>query len=163
MTTQKKGSRQITRCMVLTAIALSAACSNASPPASAVGAKFAKKWVYATQCDSGHFLSLDLHQQNSHVTGDWSEGTDARGGGGKLEGDVRNGKLYVRYCSDDGEAGYEACPKFSGEEDHFVLEQGNLVRYQKFGAEYKRDVLLRPDVQGQQIPAEECADTESGS
>ncbi|UIX75629.1 hypothetical protein ABFO19_03130 [Xanthomonas citri pv. glycines] len=163
MTAQKKVSKQIMRCMVMAAIALSSACSNASPPTSPVGAKFAKRWAYATQCDSGHFLSLDLHQQRNHVTGEWSEGTNLRGGGGKLEGDVRNGKLYVRYCSDDGEAGYEACPKFSGDEDYFVLEQGALVRYQKFGSEYKRDVALRPDVEGQQIPAEKCADTESGS
>ncbi|WP_372191620.1 hypothetical protein ACCQ21_02890 [Xanthomonas axonopodis pv. desmodiigangetici] len=163
MTAQKKVSKQIMRCMVVTAITLSTACSNASPPTSAAGAKFAGKWAYATQCGSGHFLSLDLHQQNNHVRGERSEGTNLRGGGGKLEGDVRNGKLYVRHCSDDGEVGYEACPKFSGEEDYFVLEQEALVRYQKFGSEYKRDVSLRPDVEVQPIPAEKCADTEIGS
>ncbi|SON95881.1 Secreted protein (fragment) [Xanthomonas citri pv. fuscans] len=76
---------------------------------------------------------------------------------------MRNGKLYVRDCSDDGGAGHDACSTFSGEEDYFVLEQGALVRYQKFGSGYRRDVALRPDVEGQQIPAEECAGTESGS
>ncbi|SOO11267.1 MULTISPECIES: hypothetical protein [Xanthomonas] len=160
----KKASRENSLCcMVLIVVALSAACCSASPAASAMDANLAKKWAYATRCDSGHFLSVDLHQQKNHVAGEWSEGTNARGGGGKLEGDMRNGKLYVRYCSDDGGAGYDACPTFSGEEDYFVLEQGALVRYQKFGSEYKRDVALRPDVEGQQIPAEECAGTESGS
>ncbi|WP_115045830.1 hypothetical protein [Xanthomonas arboricola] len=163
MTAQRQLNKKIMRCMSLTVIALSAACSNASPPAGATVGNFANKWAYATACGSGHFLSVDLNQQKSHVTGDWSEGTNARGGGGKLEGDVRSGKLYVRYCSDDGEAGYEACPNFSGEEDYFVLEKGALVRYQKFGNTYKRDVALHPDIKGKQIPSETCADTESDS
>ncbi|MCC4601831.1 hypothetical protein [Xanthomonas melonis] len=164
MTAQRKFKRkEILRCMSLVAVALSAACSNASPPTSARVDDFANKWAYATDCGSGHFLSMDLKQQEAHVTGEWSEGTNARGGGGKLEGDVRSGKLYVRYCSEDGEAGYEACPNFSGEEDYFVLDKGSLVRYQKFGNAYKRDVVLHPDVKGKQIPSETCADTESDS
>ncbi|WIX26977.1 hypothetical protein PUV44_10995 [Xanthomonas arboricola pv. corylina] len=50
-----------------------------------------------------------------------------------------------------------------GEEDYFVLEKGALVRYQKFGDTYKRDVALHPDIKGKQIPSETCADTESDS
>lgn len=76
---------------------------------------------------------------------------------------MRSGKLYVRYCSDDGEAGYEACPNFSGEEDYFVLKKGALVRYQKVGNTYKRDVALLPDTKGKQIPSEACTDMESDS
>lgn len=51
----------------------------------------------------------------------------------------------------------------SREEDYFVLEKGALVRYQKFGNTYKRDVALHPDIKGKQIPSETCADTESDS
>ncbi|MFO3707295.1 hypothetical protein ACI6Q5_20505 [Xanthomonas codiaei] len=115
MTAQRRFTKkEIVRCMAVTAIALSAACADASPLAGARVDNFANKWASATACGSGHFLSMELEQQNAHVTGAWSEGTNARGGGGKLQGDVRSGQLYVRYCSDDGEAGYAACPNFSG-------------------------------------------------
>ncbi|MCC8628135.1 hypothetical protein [Xanthomonas vesicatoria] len=163
MTAQRRFNKKIMHYMSFTVIALSAACSNASPPGGATVGNFANMWAYATACGSGHFLSVDLDQQKSHVTGEWSEGTNARGGGGKLEGDVRSGKLYVRYCSDDGEAGYEACPNFSGEEDYFVLEKGTLVRYQKFGNTHKRDVALHPDANGKQTASGTCVDADSGS
>ncbi|SOO19898.1 hypothetical protein XFF6992_370198 [Xanthomonas citri pv. fuscans] len=43
-----------------------------------------------------------------------------------------------------------------------VLERRALIRYQRFGTGYKRDVARRPDVQVQQLPVETCAHTKSG-
>ncbi|SON81629.1 Secreted protein (fragment) [Xanthomonas citri pv. fuscans] len=78
---------------------------------------------------------------------------------------MRNGKLYARYRSyrsDDGEAADAACPTFSGNVGYCVLERQALIRYQRFGTGYKRDVARRPDVQVQQLPVETCAHTKSG-
>ncbi|WP_244298149.1 hypothetical protein [Xanthomonas prunicola] len=132
------------------AMVLATSCSSAAPAAKAPS--FSGTWGYAKKCDSGHFLGITLEQHGNHVTGDWSEGTNSRGGDGKLEGDMREAKLYVRYCSDDGEAGYSACPVFSGNEDYFIFENGTLVRYQKYGSRYERDVVLHPSKKGQEVP-----------
>ncbi|WP_226980512.1 MULTISPECIES: hypothetical protein [Xanthomonas] len=146
-----KNCRLRSLCVLLSAsMALVTSCSSAAPTAKAPS--FAGAWGYAKKCDSGHFLAITLEQRGNHVTGDWSEGTNLRGGGGKLEGEVREAKLYVRYCSDDGEAGYAVCPAFSGVEDYFALEKGALVRYQKSGPRYERDVALHPSSKGHQVP-----------
>lgn len=162
MTAQRKFNKKIMRCMSLTVVALSAACSNASPPAGATVGNFANKWAYATACGSGHFLSVDLNQQKSHVTGEWSEGTNARGGGGKLEGMCVAESSTFATAAMMARQAMRHVPTFR-EEDYFVLEKGALVRYQKFGDTYKRDVALHPDIKGKQIPSETCADTESDS
>jgi len=143
--------------LLFAATMLTTSCSTA-----ASGAKvpqFAGKWAYAKKCDSGHYLGLDLQQSGDRVSGDWSEGTNSRGSDGKLEGQVRGDKLYVRYCSDDGEVGYAACPEFSGDEDYFRLDAGKLVRYQKNGSSYRPGVALHPDGPGKEVPFDnECMD-----
>jgi hypothetical protein len=159
MISYEKHGVQLSRGLLVAVVALTASCSTG---ASAFNTpQFAGKWSYAKKCDSGHFLSLDLKQGGDRVTGDWSEGTDLRGSGGKLEGQIRGNKLYARYCSDDGEVGYEACPKFSGDEDYFVIDKGTLVRYQKFGTGYRRDLALHPDIAGKEVPIDKvCTDME---
>ncbi|MXV11149.1 hypothetical protein DYQ93_08955 [Xanthomonas sp. LMG 8992] len=120
---------------------------------------FSGEWAYAKRCDLGHYLSLHLKQHGDRVTGDWSEGTNVRGSDGQLQGQVRGGRLYVRYCSDDGERGYATCPAFSGPEDQFQLENGQLVRYEKYGSDYRRTVALYPDIEGKEVPFDQqCAD-----
>lgn len=123
---------------------------------------FSGSWSYAKRCDRGHYLSLDLQQNGDRVTGDWSEGTNIRGGAGQLQGEVRGDTLHVRYCSDDNEVGYSACPVFSEPEDRFRLEKGGLVRYQKYGAQYRRGVTLHRERAGHQVPLDHaCQDPDS--
>jgi hypothetical protein len=122
---------------------------------------FSGEWGYAEKCDSGHYLGLHLQQHGDRVTGDWSEGTNVRGSDGQLQGQVHGAVLYVRYCSDDGEKGYAVCPAFSGPDDQFRLENGQLVRYQKYGSDYRRDVVLHPDIAGKELPFDkDCMDSE---
>lgn len=155
---EKHGARRLVA-LLLAATVLISGCSSAAPATQI--SQFAGKWAYAKKCDSGHFLGLDLQQNGDRVSGDWSEGTSAHGSGGKLEGRVREDKLYVRYCSDDGEVGYAACPEFSGNEDYFRIDKGTLVRYQKYGSSYRRDVALHPDGAGKDVPFDtKCMDKE---
>lgn len=138
---------------------LTTSCSSTASAAKVPS--FAGKWAYAKKCDSGHYLGLELQQSGDHVSGDWSEGTNARGSDGKLEGQVRGDKLYVRYCSDDGEVGYAACPNYSGAEDYFLIDKDTLVRYQKYGSSYRRGVVLHPDGPGKEVPFDkDCIDKE---
>lgn len=124
---------------------------------------FSGEWGYAKRCDLGHYLGLHLQQHGDRVTGDWSEGTNAHGHDGQLQGEVRGGTLYIRYCSEDGGKSYAACPAFSGPEDRFRLQNGLLVRYQKYGSGYRRDVALHPSVAGKDVPFDqECMDQDDG-
>jgi hypothetical protein len=136
--------------LLFAAMVLVTSCASATHSAKAP--YFSGEWGYAKKCDFGHFIGITLEQRGNRVTGDWSEGTNLRGGDGRIEGEVRGTKLYVRYCSDDGEAGYSACPVFSGSEDYFLLEGEMLVRYQKYGSRYERDVALHPDGEGHEVP-----------
>lgn len=126
-----------TRLTLTIACALTASCSTATTPTY----KFTGSWSYARSCNQGHYVGMDFKQNGTQVTGDWSIGTDLRGNDGKLLGTVREDKLYVRYCSEDG-GGYEACPKFGDEDDYFVIRNGELVRYQRFGHGYKESMTL---------------------
>lgn len=138
---------------LITSCASSASARNAP--------SFSGEWAYAKKCDFGHYLSLHLQQHGDRVTGDWSEGTNLRGGDGRLQGQVRGTTLFVRYCSDSEEKGYAACPAFSGPDDQFRLENGQLVRYQPYGSDYRRSVALHPVTAGKEVPFDkECADPE---
>ncbi|MDR6674224.1 hypothetical protein [Xanthomonas sp. 1678] len=135
----------------------------ASVASAAKAPPFEGKWAYANKCGSGHYLGINLRQSGDRVSGNWSEGTNVHGGDGKLEGQLRGKKLYVRYCSDDEEVGYADCPEFSGDEDYFRVDRGMLVRYKKYGSSYVRTVALYPDVIGKDVPlVEECLDEEGG-
>jgi hypothetical protein len=109
-------------------------------------------WGYAKQCDSGHFISLVFKQGGSKVSGRWDAGTHIRGSGGLLDGMVRGNRLFVRYCSEDGEKGYPACPEYEDETDYFVRQGDDLVRYQKYGDDYQEDVVLHRDIPGREVP-----------
>ncbi len=146
--------------LALLGLALTTSCST---QAASRTDGFAGTWAYQKACADKHSLSIDLSQSSAGaVTGDWSEGTRVRGSDGKLSGSVRDGKLHVRYCSTDSEAGYAACPQMGDVEDYFVLRGGNLVRFQKYGKDFKEDVTLHPASAGMEIPLDNksCENTE---
>lgn len=161
MAEQKRSGSWLSMITLVVAMELATSCASA---ASASGPPvFSGEWAYAKKCDSGHYLSLSLRQRAGRVTGDWSEGTHARGSDGYLRGEVRGDTLYVRYCSDDGGAGYSICPTFAPPEDQFRIEAGLLVRYQKYGADYRRSVALHPDIAGRAVPFDQqCTDSADG-
>jgi len=130
--------------------ALTTACSTP---------RFAGEWAYAKTCDRGHFVSLHLEQSGASVTGDWSAGTLLRGNDGQLQGRVRGNRLYVRYCSDDGGVGYQACPAFGPEDDYFTIEKGMLLRHQRFGAGFAPDIALQAAPAGKEVALDQnCYD-----
>jgi hypothetical protein len=121
--------------------------------------RFAGEWAYAKTCDRGHFVSLHLEQSGASVTGDWSAGTLLRGNDGQLQGRVRGNRLYVRYCSDDGGVGYQACPAFGPEDDYFTVEKGMLLRHQRFGAGFAPDIALQAAPAGKEVALDQnCYD-----
>lgn len=132
------------------------ACSTQAPAALASNKQdanqlFIGEWTYARKCDFGHFVNIMLKQAANDVSGEWSEGTNLRGSNGLLKGTIRDGKLFARYCSQDGEKGYTACPEYGDETNYFIREGDGLIRYQKFGNEYKKEIALYRDVAGEQL------------
>ncbi|MBO9834779.1 hypothetical protein [Xanthomonas phaseoli] len=159
MAEQKRSDRRFSVGALVVAMGLITSCASSASASKAPS--FSGEWAYAKKCDLGHYLSLHLQQSGDRVTGDWSEGTNVRGSDGKLQGQIRDGILYARYCSDDGEGGYSVCPAFSGPDDQFRFENGVLVRYQKYGSDYRRSVALHPDVAGKDVPFDrQCTDSE---
>lgn len=152
-TTSRDVRRFLARWLLPAAIAaLITACSTP---------RFAGEWAYAKTCDRGHFVSLRLEQSGASVNGDWSAGTLLRGNDGQLQGTVRGSRLYVRYCSDDGGVGYQACPAFGPEEDYFTIEKGMLLRHQRFGAGFAPDIALQPAPAGKEVALDQnCYDDE---
>lgn len=147
-----RGSRFSPVLMPVMALLLATSCSTAVSAQRSAPGMFAGKWSYAKTCDSGHYVNLILNQRGGHVCGEWSAGTDIRGGDGRLDGKVRGGRLYVRYCSTDGEEGYEVCPRLGSEEDYFELKDGVLQRFVKSGSTYRHDISLHPEVPGRPAP-----------
>ena len=121
---------------------------------------FEGEWRYTKKCDFGHFVGIDLNQHVNDVTGNWDEGTNLRGNEGLLRGKIREGKLFVQLCSVNLEAGYEECPKYDEENQYFVREGEKMIRYQKFGTYYVRDIALQRVVPGQELSVDnsDCED-----
>jgi hypothetical protein len=113
-------------------------------------------WIYTKKCDFGHFVNITFKQVESEVSGEWSEGTSLRGSDGLLKGTMRDGKLFVQYCSQDGEKGYRACPEYGDGMDYFIRQGDDLVRYQMLGNEYSRDITLHRDGLEIQLPIDEA-------
>jgi hypothetical protein len=107
---------------------------------------------------------LTVKQADAQATGDWSEGTNVSGEDGSLKGEVRGDKLFVRYCSTDGNDPKSACPTYDDREDYFALRDGAIVRYQKYGSAYKEDVVLHRDDAGKSVPVDttKCYDNKEG-
>jgi hypothetical protein len=146
------------RLLLAVVCATSASCFTASTHEP----NFSGSWAFLKKCDSGHSVNLTIQQVGKQVTGDWSEGTNIRGGDGELKGDVRGAKLFVRYCATDGEGAMAACPSYEANEDYFVFRGEAIVRYQKYGSTYKEDVVLHRDDAGKSVPVDtsKCFDKE---
>lgn len=138
------------RLVLAVVCAVSASCSTARTHEP----DFSGSWAYQKKCDQGHSVNLGFKQVGKQVTGDWSEGTTIRGSDGELKGEVRAGKLFVRYCATDGDSRMAACPAYEAREDYFVFRDEAIVRYKKYGSSYKEDVVLYRDDVGKDVPVD---------
>ena len=103
---------------------------------------FTGTWEYGKKCGFGHFVTISLKQSGDSVSGTWSEGTMVKGSDGQLTGKLRGNRLYARYCGHDEASGYSLCPEFDAESDYFVRQGSSLTRFQKFGHDYRKDIVL---------------------
>jgi hypothetical protein len=114
---------------------------------------FAGDWKYKQTCGYQHSATLSLTATDRDVTGDWTDGTRLNGSDGSLKGSLRDGKLYVRYCGGDADAGYPVCPAYEAEASaYFVRQGGDLVWYRKSDKTFERYLVLHPLVKGGQLP-----------
>jgi hypothetical protein len=96
---------------------------------------FQGKWSYRQTCGYEHAADITLVQKDKAVTGVWDDGTRIGGWFGNLKGDIRDAKLFMRFCSSDPDAkGYAACPNYNEDEsDYFVKKDTDLIWYRAQG------------------------------
>jgi hypothetical protein len=147
---QEKNMRKCTRVVLLACLTLTASCASAEKQA-----PFTGDWSYGTDCNGGHYITIELQQSGKNVTGEWSEGSNSSGDQGFLKGEIKAGTLVAVYCSSTGVAGTQ-CPQYDTTiEDHFTMKGVALMRAQKIGSVYKNDVILLP---AKKAKVERCTD-----
>jgi hypothetical protein len=125
---------------------------------------FQGSWAYKQTCGQHHAAQIKLIQTGTDITGEWSDGTQASGSDGKLKGSIHDGKLFVRYCGTDEQAGYAVCPDYEASEtDYFVRQGADLVWYQMTGKKgdntFRKYVVLHASVNGKPVPGDsKCSD-----
>lgn len=121
------------------------------------------EWAYRSDCNLGHDAEVTIRSASSPVEGTWSDGTRTSGSQGRLKGDWQDGKLAVRFCTeDDDQGGYPACPAYSDVAAFMTPEAGKLVWYRTTGAApgvgSKYVVLERKPKQGEVPKDTKCKD-----
>lgn len=130
----------------------------------AVSRAFDGYWTYSNDCRFGHYAEITLAQKDTGVTGDWSDGTRVEGWDGSLKGNVRDGKLYAKYCSTEANGGHAVCPSYdTSESDYFVRQGHDLVWYRPTGQRTERTfekyAVLHPSSKGKPGPVDvDCPD-----
>ncbi|HFC8485403.1 MULTISPECIES: hypothetical protein [Neisseria] len=102
---------------------------------------FSGTWSYTDQVeDTVGGKELVLKQEGNSVTGVWNEGiSTGSGGSGKLKGYVKGNKLFLSYCSDEGNNWYESCPRYDSNESYFIIDNNKIIEfYKNNNKEYKK-------------------------
>jgi len=110
---------------------------RAAKPAgtTATASILAGEWAYRSDCHHGHSAEFTVQRTSPVVEGTWSDGTNISGSQGRFKGDWRDGRLYVRFCSEDGGIGdYPACPAYGDVGAYVVPEGTRLAWYRTVGA-----------------------------
>lgn len=153
--------------LVFVALALCSAGACTSTGAASDSAKaaepFVGRWLYAQSCGWEHSADLMIHPGSGVLEGTWADGTRVRGDNGTLRGTPRDGKLFLRFCSDAEGEGTDICPNFGPEESYLVRKRGQLVWYRAYGADgYREYLTLDRFVLGDQVRYDdECPDDAS--
>ena len=94
---------------------------------------FSGTWSYTDQVgDTVGGKELVLKQKGNSVTGVWNEGiSTGSGGSGKLKGYIKGNKLFLSYCSDEGNNWYQPCPKYDNNISYFIKNNNNneIIEY----------------------------------
>lgn len=137
------------------------ACAAQSPPVVESGARavapaaseFAGSWGYRQSCGWQHSAHLELSASGAAVSGSWDDGTRNGGDSGRVSGALREGRLYLRFCSESVPAGKAgACPEFGPESAYLASEDGALSWYRKSGDSYQPYLKLHPAGDGRSVP-----------
>lgn len=123
---------EATRTRILIGIAT---CALAQAGCAKTLSDFQGDWAYKQTCGTHHSAELKLVQAGHDVIGQWADGDRSSGSDGLLKGRVREGKLFMRYCGNDEQAGYTICPDYEADEADYLVRQGdNLVWYRMAGS-----------------------------
>ena len=92
---------------------------------------FSGTWSYTDQVgDTVGGKELVLKQKGNSVTGIWNEGiSTGSGGSGKLKGYINGNKLFLSYCSDEGNNWYKPCPKYDNNISYFIKNNNKIIEY----------------------------------
>lgn len=166
-TASPRSSKRLRLAFAALALCMASACAQspglvAAPPAStstaenAAAAEFAGRWAYAQSCGWQHSAHLEFRATADGIRGAWSDGTRVGGENGELQGRLRDGKLFVRFCREaDGKAP-GICPNFDIETSYVVRNDGQLVWYREYGADgYRPYLTLHPAVAGADVPTDD--------
>ncbi|HZF98077.1 MAG TPA: hypothetical protein VEY92_07510 [Pseudoxanthomonas sp.] len=124
---------------------------------------FEGQWSYRDECDRGHFVTLDIQNENGAVTGSWSDGTLVRGSQGRLRGRIENDRLVLERCDDSGEAGgLASCPDYGKSQEYLVAKGDALVWYQGYGSKPVEYVVLGKGAKPPQ-PPKACDEDQQGA
>ncbi|SFK98733.1 hypothetical protein SAMN04487938_2832 [Lysobacter sp. cf310] len=130
-----------------------AAAPAVAPVVAAPKQEFSGQWAYRQSCGWQHSAHLELVESGNGVSGRWDDGTRARGDNGQLQGELRDGRLYLRLCS-EGEAGGKipTCPNYGEASAYLAREGAALGWYRKSGDGYRPYLKLHPAGAGQAVP-----------
>ena len=92
---------------------------------------FSGTWSYTDQVgDTVGGKELVLKEKGNLVTGVWNEGiSTGSGGSGKLKGYVKGNKLFLSYCSDEGNNWYKSCPQYDDNRSYFIIKNNKIIEY----------------------------------
>jgi hypothetical protein len=119
-------------------------------------------WEYQQSCGWRHAAGTHLVVQGDKVSGTWSDGS-GRGIGesGSLQGEVRNGKLYVHFCTADESDPDAPCTNFdTSNTDYYVLRGDQLDWYRQGDGDGRKYLTLHRRIAGKKIPTDDHCDDE---
>ncbi len=122
---------------------------------------FVGEWAYAQGCGRKHSATLRIRPESErNVAGTWDDGNLTRASNGALIGEVRSGRLYLRFCRDTREHGPGSCPAFAAEDAYAEREGDRLVWHRQYGKTgYVEYLKLHYVAPGQSPPlANDCAE-----
>jgi uncharacterized protein YecT (DUF1311 family) len=97
--------------------------------ASAPNSHFSGSYGYRSDCNDGHYVQFQVEKSAPDISGTWSDGTRSEGDSGQFRGHLRDGKLYVAFCTDEDKKGFAQCPSFSSDDDAYFVQSGTSITW----------------------------------
>lgn len=130
--------------------------ASGSPAETPAATTFSGRWAYAQSCGWQHSAHLEFRATAEGIRGAWSDGTRVGGESGELQGRLRDGRLFVRFCREAEGTAPGICPDFDIEKSYVARKDGQLVWYREYGADgYRPYLTLHPAVAGADVPTDD--------